>query len=247
MCTVSWIAKDRNYRLYFNRDEQRTRQKAEVPRLKEQDGAKLIAPRDPQGGGSWITANQYGITVFLLNNYSAEAGDRRSRDFRSRGELPLILASQSSAEASLLALRQLDLTGFRPFYLGVIEPLKNCRILSWNGAALDIRPGDIPFLTTSSYRSSEVRDYRRMQYQQMCGKGGYEREFESVFDYHRDQSHPNKGFNPLMSRMDAETHSISVVTVTPSQVSFEYYERLADEISDSPAKVCSIERIYVDS
>lgn len=242
MCTVSWAVKDSSYRLYFNRDEQRTRERALLPRERQRSGTKLIAPRDPKGGGSWIAVNEHGITSFLLNNYAAGNRDCRSGSFRSRGELPVLLASQSSLEASLEALEKLDLAGFRPFYIGLIEPSRECQIFSWNGKKLDIMYNDIPFLTTSSYRSDEVEGYRRRRYLEVCGKEGCERDPDQSFDFHRDLSHPDKSFNPLMSREDAKTHCISVVSVTPSQVRFEYFEMLADGVNASPAKVCSIER-----
>ncbi len=106
MCTVSWIVEDRSYRLYFNRDEQKSRPRAEAPRVKATGATKGIYPYDGQGGGSWIAVNQKGVTAFLLNNYSATIDDNKSAEFRSRGEIPILLASKTDFEESVDAIHK---------------------------------------------------------------------------------------------------------------------------------------------
>ncbi len=242
MCTVSWIVHDRNYRLYFNRDEQRSRPRAEFPKVQRHDGIELIAPHDGLGGGSWIAVNQFGLTAFLLNHYAATSSDISPSQFRSRGELPMIMTKQNSWIRAVGILEEMDLSQFRPFYLGMLTSLGGCRLFVWNGSGLEEHDAGISMITTSSFRADEVEAYRRKRYMEICGERGCERSRENSLSFHRDLNHEDRAFNPLMSREDAETHSISVIEVDPSRVSFSYYEDLLDKDRFTPNQVCSIER-----
>lgn len=62
------------YRLsgVFNRDEQKSRALALAPAIYDRQGVSVMMPLDPQGQGSWISLNQFGLSLCLLNNYQAE-------------------------------------------------------------------------------------------------------------------------------------------------------------------------------
>lgn len=242
MCTVSWMLSDRNYKLYFNRDEQRSRPRADAPKVKSLNGIEVISPHDSTGGGSWIAVNQFGLTSFLLNNYGAVISDMRSGRFRSRGELPMLMASESGVENANETLRKLDFIQFRPFYLGVVKPPDGLWIVSWNGVELKEISPEIPMLTTSSFRTSEVEEYRRSRYIEICKEGGGKCTADEAMSFHVEHSHPDPAFNPLMSREDAETQCVSVIEVDSGLVSFNYYERLSGPNPLAPAEVCEIER-----
>ncbi len=242
MCTVSWIASDRKYRLYFNRDEQRSRPRADAPKVQVHNGLEIIAPHDGPGGGSWIAVNQFGLTSFLLNNYAAKGGSSSPEVFRSRGELPMVMASELGMESAIGVLEKLDLSQFRPFYLGAIAPLGKCRIVAWNGLELEEVTLQVPMLTTSSFRSSDVEAYRRKRYLEICGREGCDWDLDQSLSFHGDTSHRDPAFNPLMSREDANTHCISVIEVDPISVSFRYYEKLSGIALAAPDAVCYVKR-----
>ena len=67
MCTVSWVHQPGGYHLLSNRDEKRTRGTASAPALVERGGVRFIAPIDADFGGTWIAANEFGISLCLLN------------------------------------------------------------------------------------------------------------------------------------------------------------------------------------
>lgn len=73
MCTVSWRRERDGYDLFFNRDELHTRAPESPPERGERDGIAFLAPRDGARGGTWLLANERGVTVCLLNDY-ANAG-----------------------------------------------------------------------------------------------------------------------------------------------------------------------------
>ena len=73
MCTVTWRTRADGYDLFFNRDEHRARSTAQGPQTHSRPGARVIAPVDPDGGGTWLAANEHGLSHCLLNYYAADA------------------------------------------------------------------------------------------------------------------------------------------------------------------------------
>ncbi|NIP92410.1 MAG: hypothetical protein GWO24_02620, partial [Akkermansiaceae bacterium] len=70
MCTLTWWRGTAgSYEVFFNRDEKRTRSIADPPRVHERDGVRFLAPLDPDGGGTWMLANDRGLLVCLLNRW----------------------------------------------------------------------------------------------------------------------------------------------------------------------------------
>ena len=68
MCTVSYIpGKNKgNFILTSNRDETAYRQTF-APKVYEVNNKELCFPKDALAGGSWISMNNYGRVVCLLN------------------------------------------------------------------------------------------------------------------------------------------------------------------------------------
>jgi uncharacterized protein with NRDE domain len=65
-------------------------------------GPRILGGRDEQSGGTWLAVNEHGVFAALTNQ---PLGDAKDATRRSRGELPLALASQPSAtEAASLLL-----------------------------------------------------------------------------------------------------------------------------------------------
>jgi len=226
MCTVSWSFRNQSCRVFFNRDERRSRLRAERPRQIEWRGAELIAPIDPQGGGSWIALNRAGIVAFLLNNYAAIQDDSALGRCRSRGEIPLSIASRTDFAACVEALETLDTERYRPFIAGVVSPSGESHAIAWDGMTLKLRDLTRSFLTTSSFRFDAVESYRRARYEELIRSGGADWAWSHGLNYHQDLNNADPAFNPLMSREDAETHCISVITATPEGTQFEYLERI---------------------
>ena len=100
--------------MWFNRDEKKTRPIADPPSLRELMGVRFLSPRDPQGGGTWMLANEHGLVVCLLNRWEL-GGKTNSGVRKSRGQLVWSLA----VAESLTALSGLldDLENYPPFIL----------------------------------------------------------------------------------------------------------------------------------
>ena len=80
-----------------NRDELLSRPATSLTVLRA-DTPRVLGGRDEQSGGTWLAVNQYGVFAGLTNQ---PLGDSRDPSRRTRGELPLALASQSDAATAV--------------------------------------------------------------------------------------------------------------------------------------------------
>lgn len=225
MCTASWWLGGGESALCFNRDERKTRRRSGKPELFLNEGARCLAPFDPQGGGSWICVSERGLCAFLLNNYEAGvSAEAPGAGAKSRGTLPLKACSfRSRSEAASWLLSE-DLSRFRPFYLGLLDR-DGCEVHGWNGDSLAKLPETLDFLTTSSYRSQEVQEYRKTRYEAWRMETRELGNLETRLGYHLSSDHADSAFNPLMRRAESETHNVSGVRIGSDLVEFTFLER----------------------
>lgn len=218
MCTVSWSCRESKVFFFFNRDERTSRPRADYPSESFLEGVRVLSPKDPLGGGSWIVANEYGLVVSLLNNYE-ETRVERSETMRTRGEIPMSFATCRSVEEVSDRLADSNFDRYLPFHLCCLDRSGDVVIVSWNGDVLERRPCTRRMLTTSSFKPREVQTYREELFRKQAPNSS-----EELFLYHMDRSHADLAFNPLMKRADAFTQSLSVVEISDGEISFKYYD-----------------------
>ncbi len=221
MCTVTWRRDGERLELFFNRDESRARSIADPPEVDSLAGVRRIAPRDRDGGGSWISANELGLIVCLLNG--PPPNEPSSPAFRSRGLLVLDLSDAESPCAVAARLRSSSLAAYRPFTLAALASGPQALAAEWDGYALRVSLHDDlrPPLISSSFATEVVRRRRHEVFAGFFG-GHTPATRESFLDYH--QSHlPARGPESVcMHRTDAATVSLSEVEVGPRRVRFRY-------------------------
>ena len=128
MCTVSFIPSGDSYFFTSSRDEQTDRPPAALPDLFVINGNKILFPKDPEAGGSWIAVNEWGNAAVLLNG--AIKAHRPEPHYRkSRGLVLLDLIASSSA---VEAFEESDLKGIEPFTVILFED-KNLWSGKWDG------------------------------------------------------------------------------------------------------------------
>ena len=220
MCTVSWAHQPDGYHLLCNRDEKRTRGTAFAPRIVMCGGVCYIAPIDSDSGGTWLSANEFGLSVCLLNG---SAGVQASGVRRSRGLLLRELAWAPCAGECALWLRQLDLGLYLPFSLVILEPRRSAILAQWNGLELTIDfAGDrhMP-LTSSSYDAEGVRRSRMNEFARHVDAA---RSFDPALLYWFHSSHGTApdAYSTCMHREDAETVSFCLVVVSKDAIRFLY-------------------------
>ena len=241
MCTLTWTHRATHrathsaaaggpggYRLWFNRDERRTRSAEVPPRVtRPSHGVAYIAPEDSEAGGTWIAVNAFGITVALLNGYRSSLGADRE-DWTSRGHLVRELAEARRVSEVWRRMAPKQLRVFRPLVLAVIPPDQPALIARWDGRDVTLDPRghrQLP-LTSSSYEQSEVQTRRRSLYAEQVrvdsttGEALDPTELAS-FQRWTPKTGPD-AFSPSMSRPDATTRSQCQIEVTPDNVLFRY-------------------------
>lgn len=177
MCTLT-IHHDANGLLVtMNRDEVRTRA-AERPPQRRAGGVENIewlAPIDGESGGTWIGTNNRGMHAALLNRYLPtdvpRAGDSSHRP--SRGQIIVDIMAQSSESAALRWVDSVFDPVPYPSFLLVVMTSPHTHTIAWDGRELrrEKHVGEWLFFTSSSWRSGEVTEYRRLEFEKWLRQG----------------------------------------------------------------------------
>ena len=121
MCTaVVWPVLD-GYVFAFNRDELLSR----PPALPPHQRGVFLAPIDPEGGGTWLATNVFGLTLAALNVYEAATCEPEP-PVRSRGLLVTDLADEDMANDFNRALRPDGHFGTMSILIGALRRPRVC-------------------------------------------------------------------------------------------------------------------------
>lgn len=220
MCTLSWLRHDDGYAVFFNRDERRTRATGLPPQEQLIDGVRVLAPIDPEGGGSWASVNDRAVGLCILNQYDAPRSTVPGQV--SRGQLLLSLAALTTQAGVWQRVRSSGLAQYAPFRLAVFEPALPALLLSWDGNRLsDEAVGQSGLLAASSslvQREAETsrRDlFERTLHDGMADTATFER-------LHRSHLPERGALSVCMHREDATTVSFTRLGVDRSSVTLGY-------------------------
>ncbi len=220
MCTVTWQLTQTGYSVYFNRDERKGRCLALPAQEKNQQGVKAIMPIDPVGGGSWISVNELGLSLCLLNYYQ---GTSSCANPISRGQLLAELSSCVSLAELATRLNQLDLQQYAPFtLLGFSPDLKfgqgQVCGFCWDGVKLNRQVMDA-FLTSSAVDFPLVKQHRQNLFNQMLSEYATSKDFMA---FHASHLPEKSRFSVCMHRGEAHTVSFTRIDVDKSDVVMHY-------------------------
>jgi hypothetical protein len=239
MCTLTYLLKDNGYELFFNRDEQRSRLLAELPKMNEENGA--IYPIDPVGGGTWIAVSKQGRSFALLNNYQAPFNHHHN--IISRGQLILSLLKIEGDVTKELKI--MDLRTFQPFQLCIFpESLsiqhQSIYCVKWDGCQLievDVdAKANLP-ITSSGINFVEVSKKRKCRFEQLVDIN--EPLSAQLKDFNFSTEEHGK-YSVNMQRKDAKTVSISHISVNSQsptgsntsascEINFKYFDNVVQE------------------
>lgn len=226
MCTVSWYREPSGYSLFFNRDERKTRRTATPPGIKQKAGVEYLSPVDPESGGTWLLVNAYGLSIGLLNYYPGLKYVDAERAV-SRGLLVDSLADCEKIEILETRLNQCVMSSYNPFILIALQKGKPSLYAKWDGEKLNMsHDADrrLP-ITSSSFnteavikeRSALFNSYRKSEGND--GKGWFEH-------YHRSFTSQRGAYSVCMLRDDAETVSLSHITMSDAKIRYVYYPKI---------------------
>jgi hypothetical protein len=210
MCTLSWRVCGTGYQIFFNRDERLSRARAKPPTQQRSGSLAYLAPQDADAGGTWIAVNQRGMSLALLNYYSAEHQPGR----QSRGLLiPQLIAYTASEVGNVLA--QLPLTDFAPFSL-VLAGGRKFEVARWDGKTLASFRPVAPPVTSSSVAENQAGLSRSATY------ASFSHDEQGHLAFHRSHLPERGPLSPCMHRADARTVSFTVISVAPDRVEMVY-------------------------
>jgi transport and Golgi organization protein 2 len=223
MCTVTWLRQPDGYLLFCNRDESRTRKPALGPRTEILHGVSYVAPIDQDQGGAWIGANEFGVTLCLLNRYqdtsiAADAG------YTSRGWLLRNLLDSNDSNGVHKRVQATDLDSFKPFTLAILTSKEAAVRIDWTGQECLVHANaeaQMP-LTSSSFDDATVNNLRREQLGQMISEVG-RLDAELLKRFHCSHLPESGPISVCMHREDACTVSLSMLKVGRKSVEFSYH------------------------
>lgn len=221
MCTVSWTRGVERFELFSNRDEQRTRTAALPPSTwTGERGGRFLAPIDSAAQGTWISVNEHGLALCLLNHYQAQAP--QTDQPKSRGWIVRGLADAGDPFVIREALEEDDLRPYPGFRLLVLQAGEPARLAHWDGRQLAWADHVRPPLISSGYAFEQVTRSRLDVFKQLKEEHG-QVDGEMLHAFHSSEL-PEPG--PLavnMTREDARTVSMTTVKVEPDLVELTYY------------------------
>jgi len=222
MCTLSWQIRNNRLSVVFNRDEFFCRPDAHPPETETLEGVRVLAPRDPEGGGTWIAANEYGMVFCLMNNYQAGAHIKPDREYRSRGLLVRSLSHHSDLHHLRTILADIPMQEYRPFHLivfpGAFPPVE----WRWNGRKLTEIVGAPPMLTTAGILSDHIAKKRTRLFRKATDEFVKELNDEQQLSLHRSRR-PWPSFRSIAMKLpDRGTVSLTQVVVEPGNVTMNY-------------------------
>jgi hypothetical protein len=223
MCTLTWTAARRGYELFFNRDELNSRAAETPPELGRCEGVAYIAPRDGQSGGTWILANEFGLTVCLLNDYGAAWRPVLNQSRVSRGAIVRACAAATTHDEVVDAVQAQPLAATPAFQLVAFSPEEGPLFLHWRGAQLVRCETAVcaPPISSSSYATEEVIARRIGQFSASV-RSPRNAEPAELAAFHRQHAPSSGAHSVLMRRDDASTRSIIHVTVAERSVRLDY-------------------------
>jgi hypothetical protein len=130
MCTVSFLPTSQGFYLAMNRDEKGDRSAALVPAIVELGSRRAIFPREPTGG-TWISANDAGVCLSLINWHRIKTEPKH--EVVSRGIVVMELAGKSTTDEIANGVTKLPLRRLRPFRLiTVVQEERRVTEWRWN-------------------------------------------------------------------------------------------------------------------
>lgn len=243
MCTASWFYEaDEGYQLFFNRDEQKTRSIAIEPKVFNDSSVKAIYPIDPDGNGTWISCNEYGISICLLNYY--QGTPTLANQAKSRG----LLVKQLSVFKQLKAIKDYfntnTFSAYNPFSVLVFSlNSKKPYAVNWTGKELIETEINSPAISSSvdfeNIYAQRLQTYREIvetplsnshsvdtahEQKALSNKRITQKNYQQEIHLAFQKSHlPKKSkASVCMHREDAHTVSFSHIQVSSKEVIFNY-------------------------
>ena len=221
MCTVTYVPTREGCIITSNRDEKITRERALPPAEYFIEGKKIMFPKDPKAGGTWVAHSETKIVVLL--NGAQEKHIPKSNYRKSRG---LVVLELISAENSLQYWHSLDLTDIEPFTIVIFENNKLMQ-LQWNEVEKSEEEKDenqFHIWSSSTLYSKEIREQRKVWFTNFIQENNNPTP-EEILYFHQFTEAENKEFGLQINRNAIlKTISITQCKVTNDKIEMIYLD-----------------------
>jgi hypothetical protein len=249
MCTVTCVpgrglaltgSAAERLRVVFSRDEQHTRTPGHAPAAAIHGARRVILPRDPDAGGTWIAANDSGLVCALLNVTACPraretAGGRSdsavpaahrwpAHVLRTRGLVIDHVIAATTAAGAYGRAHTLETRAFRPFRLLVFDRDLSWMEAVWTGERFLRTLGRLaaPLMRTSSGLGDARVIAPRMRLFGAMVRRDTAEPADAQDRFHRHRWPDRDEVSVLMTRADARTVSITTVEVGDQGVRMTY-------------------------
>jgi len=232
MCTVSFSPNSRGFHLLMNRDEKRNRATAWPPTIFDLGDHRAIYPRE-SSGGTWISVNDGGVCLALVNWHRIEREPVNS--IVSRGRIIAELAGKVDSVDIANGLGSVPLKEVRPFRLiAIVSNEMAVTEWRWNLDSLAKRkhPWCRQHWFSSGFDEVKAESVRRS----ICERRSTT-DIDQLRALHRSHA-PRRGpFSICMHRDDATTVCYNEVSVENRKIIMRY----------KPGPPCSDSRMVTKS
>jgi hypothetical protein len=221
MCTVSFLPSALGFYLAMNRDEKCDRFAASAPTIVDLENHHAVFPSE-RTGGTWISANDAGVCVALINWHRVERQPKN--EIVSRGEVVRSLANKSDTDEIVDGIANLPLRKLRPFRLiAIVRSQKLVTEWRWNLEWLTRREHKWRPLHWFSSGFDERR--AELERQRICDAAQTSQSTRGLSwlrQLHRSHSPKRGPFSICMHRRDASTVSYTEVAVSEKRATMRY-------------------------
>lgn len=232
MCTVTVVPTAEGARVACNRDELFSRPTALPPRIKQFGERRALLPVDPTSGGTWIAVNDAGLAMSLLN-VNGYGGRTTVAAPISRGVIiPSLLHCDSPLAAAFTAVA-FDPKQYAPFRLILLNRSEGVEVhsdgvhirLSWRVGLTSPK-----LFTSSGLGDLFVEGPRSRLFNEFFDAEGDLGAQQDAFHRHRWEDRPH--LSVCMDRMDAQTVSHTVVSISHDWVTLRYHPAAPDRAAE---------------
>jgi hypothetical protein len=231
MCTVTFIPAGKTFLFTSSRDEYSSRMHASLPLTYDIMGTRVMFPKDPQGGGSWIAASESGYVAVLLNGaikpHHSEPPYRKSRG--------MVLLDLITKKSPADGFEEMNFEGIEPFTI-ILFVDGNLYCGKWDGQMKwmeTLNPGKPQIWSSVTlYDQSAIRN-REVWFKRWINEIPFPGTLD-IIRFHQQGGDGNSFDNVLMKRSDQLfTQSISSIRLTPDAANFRYLDLKNDERSEN--------------
>ena len=220
MCTVTFLPlNNTNFILTSNRDEQRLRETL-PPKFFEENGVKMLFPKDKTAGGTWIGTSSKNRLVCVLNGAFSKH-IRKNSYIKSRG----IIAKEILQTATFKKyIENLNLEEIEPFTMVIIDwsdGQLSLFELIWDGNQKHFSKlkNEPKIWSSSTLYSDAVKETRKQWFQNWISNNEFAS--SSILDFHHSEI-GDKEQSVLMKRSYVETVSITSVKKESDSIEMLY-------------------------